>query len=126
MRKVISVCMMIAGFIGADIASASAEWAIAVGQGNRGRYGYGTAYNQSSARAARRVAMEGCTDNGPGCEVVAEGSGSCAAIAFGVDDNAYGWSEGNSEREASRKAERKCLQYTNGGECEVRSSFCDN
>ncbi len=126
MRKIISVCTMIIGFIGADIASASAEWAIAVSQGRNGRYGYGTAYNQNTMRDARSVAMSNCRDNGSNCEIVAEGSGSCAAIAFGTEDSAYGWSEGNSEREAARKAERKCLQYTNGSECEVRNSFCDN
>jgi hypothetical protein len=110
----------------ASVVSASADWAIAVGQGDRGHYAYGTANNQSSVRVARRVAMEGCRDNGPGCKVIAEGSGSCAAIAFGTDDNAYGWSEGDTEREASRSAQKKCLQYTNGGACEVRGSFCDN
>lgn len=115
-----------AGMLLASVVSASADWAIAVGQGKRGHYAYGTAHNYSSPREARRIAMEGCRDNGPGCEIVAEGSGSCAAIAFGTDDNAYGWSEGDSEREASRGAQKKCLQYTNGGSCEVRGSFCDN
>lgn len=126
MRKFISISMMIAGFVGADIATASAEWAIAVGQRGSSRYAYGFSYNQSSSGVARRVAMQNCRSNGGGCEVVAEGSGSCAAIAFGTEDNAYGWSEGDSERQAARAAERKCLQYTNGGSCEVRDSFCDN
>lgn len=108
-----------------SVTTASADWAIAVGQSNNGHYAYGTGYNAANARAARQTAMSGCRENGPGCKVVAEGNGTCAAIAFGTDDNAYGWSEGDTEREARRLAERKCLGFTNGGECEVRSAFCD-
>lgn len=126
MRKVIAFCMVIAGFIGADIVSASAEWAIAVGQGRNGHYGYGTAYNQSTMRDARNVAMENCRDNSSNCKLIDSGSGNCVGLAFGTEDSAYGWAYGDSEREAGRNALRKCLQYTNGSECEVRNSFCDN
>ena len=126
MKNIRLSCLIATGILIASVASASADWAIAVGQGSRGHYAYGTAHSYSSAQEARSVAMSGCRDNGPGCKVIAQGSGSCAAIAFGTDDNAYGWSEGDSEREASRGAQKKCLQYTNGGACEVRGSFCDD
>jgi hypothetical protein len=124
MRKIAFIAIVAAGAFQAMTTMASADWAIAVGQEGHSGYAYGTAYNYDNTDDAHSKALSNCRSEGRNCKVVADGAGACAAIAFGKGDNAYGWSAGDTKREAERASVKECNKYSDGS-CEVRSSFCD-
>jgi hypothetical protein len=104
---------------------ARADWAIAFGQSGTDGWAYGTAYNYTSAEEARSDALKRCRAKGPNCKIVAKEAGQCGALAIGVNDNAYGWAQAETKRQASQNARDTCEKYSNG-ECEVKDSFCED
>jgi len=124
MRSFTVTLIVAAGLFQAGTTIAAADWAIAVGQNGGARYAYGTAYNYTSSREARSAALSNCRSEGRNCQVVADGAGSCVAVAFSTVNNGYGWSSGDDKREASHGAMQKCHEFADS-ECEIRATFCD-
>ncbi|MDR3494021.1 MAG: DUF4189 domain-containing protein [Ancalomicrobiaceae bacterium] len=125
MRGFLAITTLALTVLGAGTGAARADWAIAFGQSGSTGWAYGTAWNYDSAEEARRKALANCREKGPNCKIVAEESGQCGALAIGINDNAYGWAQGETKRKAARDARETCEKYSNG-ECEVKDSFCDN
>jgi hypothetical protein len=102
-------------------------------QGSRTAYGalaygarstaWGFSYNQDSAAAAARVALDGCKPNGDDCKVVYDFSNTCAALAAveskGVFATGYAPSRGRAEGAAMANCARQ-----HGDGCEVEVSAC--
>ena len=110
---------------GAGVSVAHADWAIAIGRSGSEHWASGTAWNYSNASDARRKALANCRTQGPNCEIIAQDSGQCVALAFGVDDNAYAWAQRETKRQASRAAIDACESKYSNGSCKVSETFCD-
>ena len=84
---------------------------------------WGFSYNQDSADAAARVALEGCKPNGDDCKVVYHFYNTCAALAAvedkGVFATAYAATRGKAEGAAMADCAR---QYGDG--CVMEVSTC--
>ncbi|MDR3494023.1 MAG: DUF4189 domain-containing protein [Ancalomicrobiaceae bacterium] len=104
---------------------AHADWAIAIGRTGSEHWASGTAWNYSSASQARRKALANCRSQGPNCEIIAQDSGQCVALAFGKKDNAYAWAQRDTKSEARRAARQACEDKYSNGDCEISETFCD-
>ena len=125
MRKMFVVAGLAMMVAQAGVSVAHADWAIAVGQSTKSSaYVWGDAWNYTDAADARKKALANCRSNGPNCKIVGEGAGQCVALAFGVDDNAWGWAQEPNKRAAAKSALRQCAGQS-AGECEVKEAFCE-
>ena len=82
----------------------------------------GTAKDQNSMRAARKVAMKKCV--GPACKIVVEYVNGCGSVAWGPQNGGVAsYAYGENFGAATEKALRKCRDG-GGGECETTGTTC--
>jgi len=132
MRRISNLLIALAtGFaaLAAPLHASRADGALAIAQGPRGTWAYGTANNQPSIEDAVMVAMDYCRNNDlgiKGCKIVTTFANTCIAVAIENDGegNAYGWATNESLKTARRIAMTRCLERTS--ECSIRKSYCDD
>jgi len=118
--KMLSAALALA--FGAFAATASATsyvdgyWGSLAFHQNSQAYGWSIGYDNEWD--AEDAALDEC---GRRCDTLVNFYDQCAAIATGYDGG-YGWSVGDSDRDARRNAVRQCRKYDDG--CEVLVSKC--
>ena len=82
----------------------------------------GTAKDQHSKRAARRLAMKKCV--GPDCRIVEEYVNACGSIAWGPqNDGVTGFGIDQDSFAAEDEAIKNCLKG-GGGVCQITTTTC--
>jgi hypothetical protein len=84
-----------------------------------GAYGYSD--NWEDEATAEKNALDGCKENGPGCEIVVWFYDSCAAVAGSGD--IVSWGQDSREAAAKQKALDACAKE-GGTKCNIKVSHC--
>ena len=84
---------------------------------------YGYSYDQDTPGRAQRMAMSECRRNGDDCEVVANFSNSCAAVAAVEEKGVYAVGMGGTSDSAQSNAMAACAQKHGEG-CEIEAWTC--
>lgn len=86
---------------------------------NDGAYGFSDNWNDQTT--AEKNAMDACTENGPGCEVIVWFFDSCAAVAG--SGSIVSWGQDFRENGAKQKALAAC-EKQGGTKCNLKVSHC--
>ncbi|MFN8392089.1 MAG: DUF4189 domain-containing protein [Bdellovibrionota bacterium] len=84
---------------------------------------YGFSDDWDNRQDAEKHALEACTENGPGCEVVVWFFDSCGAVVG--SGTLVSWGQDAMESAARRKALEACAKQ-GGTKCNVKVSHCSN
>ncbi len=83
--------------------------------------GYGYSDHWNDQKKAEKMALQYCSERGPGCKVMVWFYDSCGAVA--ADGKKTGWGQDFSEGAARKNALESC-QKSGGKNCAVAVSHC--
>jgi hypothetical protein len=84
----------------------------------------GSSYNAPTYDEAERRALARCSENGPGCRVVAFFSRKCLAVAVQQGTGGSGWATRATIAEAQESVMNNCLSH--GRPCTLKLAVCDS
>lgn len=95
--------------------------------------GHGMVVAETSRLAAFRVAELQCARSGPGCQLLAEFSATCGAVAHGLRRDSAGFAvtsihagAGADREEAEADALAECRSRDRGATCRIAAAQCGN